>query len=393
MFLIFGLFIFENFRNKNYSLAKQNTFFFSTNDKKNSDGYTFLSLGCAKARSALPSNIATHPDVSTLMKNIKRSVVEETNNDSNDCDDAKKSKVTIQQAAVTAIPGQNEMNKKKSSVTSSDTHDYLMLPNHQMNIQRNVLGIKRGNLFRKPISKVTKKSPLWNLSKLIDEVDSSTPNKKNSTPVTVSDTASEVHPNSQPIIDDIKTTVSQSAVAKGNVANDPSKSIKATLSKAIEKVEKVIASRNANLITPNKQDDNPAKADTSNQTKEIPAAGIKENVKTNTPAEADVKNKTTTPVTSSPIERTKDNKKNGDPYAEIAAGPDRPKIPELKTGNVEENDSPVMKLNNGEVKANNGKPLTGQHDVGGLLDRLTDKLNKEGKNSFKNDEFTEKKKK
>lgn len=272
-----------------------------------------------------------------------------------------------------------------SSLTSTDEHEYLMLPNHQMNVQRNVLGIKRGNLYRKP---TVRKSPLWSLSKLIEEVDAGaglTAAKKNATPsVAERETNAEIHPKSEPIAEDksAEKPTELSTIVKTNVATDPSKGIKATLSKAIEKVEKVIASRNAKLITPNnKPDENQSKRDNATETKEAPTDAAKETAPI---VSGDAKNKTTT-TNAAATESSKEgkNKKLGaDPYAEIAAGPDRPKIPELKTGNIDENDSPVMKMNNGAgkqvAKDANGKPLTGQHDVGGLLDRLTDKLNKGG---------------
>lgn len=86
-----------------------------------------------------------------------------------------------------------------------------------------------------------------------------------------------------------------------------------------------------------------------------------------------------------------------DPYAEIASGPDSPKVPDLKTGS-DKAGLPVMKVG-GEnaapepvsfdkgapqavrdpaapVSSSGGRP--GPQDVGGILDQITDKLNKGG---------------
>lgn len=85
-----------------------------------------------------------------------------------------------------------------------------------------------------------------------------------------------------------------------------------------------------------------------------------------------------------------------DPYAEIAMGPDKPKIPELKgeddsaaaqTGAIKLGaTNPSGNIGDGGGDSGEGgttassqtahsKPLAGMHDVGGLLDSLTDKVN------------------
>lgn len=81
-----------------------------------------------------------------------------------------------------------------------------------------------------------------------------------------------------------------------------------------------------------------------------------------------------------------------DPYAEIASGPDSPKTPELKTG-TDKAGLPVMKMGpNSEPESvsfdkadSSPEPVPvqsdspnrpGPQDVGGILDKLTDKLNK-----------------
>ena len=83
-----------------------------------------------------------------------------------------------------------------------------------------------------------------------------------------------------------------------------------------------------------------------------------------------------------------------DPYAEIASGPDSPKVPDLKTGSDKaglpvmkvggENSSPEpVSFDKGEPQevrepaapaASGGRP--GPQDVGGILDQITDRLNK-----------------
>lgn len=84
-----------------------------------------------------------------------------------------------------------------------------------------------------------------------------------------------------------------------------------------------------------------------------------------------------------------------DPYAEIAVGPDSPKMPDLKTGS-EKTGLPVMKIDPSgsppeqvsfdkadEPTSPKLSPLAsssraGPQDVGGILDQLTDRLNKGG---------------
>ena len=84
---------------------------------------------------------------------------------------------------------------------------------------------------------------------------------------------------------------------------------------------------------------------------------------------------------------------SADPYAEIAVGPDSPKMPDLKTGS-DKAGLPVMKVDpsnggpepvsfNKDPGAMAPKPVAagssnrpGPQDVGGILDQLTDKLNK-----------------
>ena len=278
-------------------------------------------------------------DISALERGVKRSLPED--NEESDWDNAKKSSVEIKEAAVSAIPGQNEdsvmtseKNAKKSNV-NKDSHEYLMLPTKKALVEK-----ERKDKLEKPNKK---HSPLWSLSKLIENTDVKGAKKTNVVPQ--------------------KTSLKiEKGSAKSNLAtsSDPAKAIKATLSKAIEKVEKVIANKNANLI---KTGDSRTKSgsDSSKSTKSD--------------------SKPSVPVKMAAPAAPKD------PYAEIAMGPDRPKIPELKSDAGDS--SPVMKMANGEMKPvssgstdpamRNAKPLAGEHDVGGLLDRLTDKLNSGGK--------------
>ena len=85
--------------------------------------------------------------------------------------------------------------------------------------------------------------------------------------------------------------------------------------------------------------------------------------------------------------------KVADPYAEIAGGPDSPKMPDLKTGS-EKAGLPVMKIDPSGSPPEpvsfdkvdepvSSKPVSGgsssragPQDVGGILDQLTDRLNK-----------------
>ena len=83
---------------------------------------------------------------------------------------------------------------------------------------------------------------------------------------------------------------------------------------------------------------------------------------------------------------------SADPYAEIAQGPDSPKLPELKTGNEAagaEQSAPMLKMDESASKpqassSSSSAPVAGgqrstPQDVGGLLDSLTDRLNSAGK--------------
>lgn len=302
-----------------------------------------------------------------------------------DCDNAKKSIVEIKQAAVSAIPGKNEdstmsattseMNEKKSNV--KDSHDYLMLPGKESASASNTF-LERKDRLEKPNKK---HSPLWSLSKLIENVD--TKGSKKATVI-------------------VKPSKLEKASSKSNLATatDPASAIKATLSKAIEKVEKVIAVKNAKQITPVKavvrsspsispsspssttptndkeQHHTSATSAVTGQTKSSGAAT--DSGKSSSSTSTQAANAKTAPAPEKVTIK--------DPYAEIAAGPDRPKIPELKSDAGDS--SPVMKMQGGEMKpvnsfsadpaARNAKPLAGEHDVGGLLDRLTDKLNSGG---------------
>lgn len=281
--------------------------------------------GLAKAsvntKRSIISNGNLNVDVSALEKGVKRSISEE-----DDCDNVKKSIVEIKEAAVSAIPGQNEeiTNEKKSNVQQKDSHEYLVLPN------KDTLPLERKDKLEKPNKK---HSPLWSLSKLIENVDSKSAKKAN-------------------VVKQKTPTKSDKSSTKSNLATatDPAKAIKATLSKAIEKVEKVIASKNGDARSSKTSDSKSSKPSNTEKITVVKAAAPK------------------------------------DPYAEIAMGPDRPKIPELKSDAGDS--SPVMKMANGEMKPvsgissdpamRNAKPLGGEHDVGGLLDRLTDKLNSGG---------------
>eukprot|EP00794_Sanderia_malayensis_P003239 gene3239-3720_t len=101
-----------------------------------------------------------------------------------------------------------------------------------------------------------------------------------------------------------------------------------------------------------------------------------------------------------PVASSKPAAASKDPYAEIASGPDSPKTPDLKTGS-EKAGLPVMKVDpNSESpeqvsfdKPEEGGPADiappvqdsssssrrpGPQDVGGILDKLTDRLNKGG---------------
>lgn len=298
------------------------------------------------AKRSIVSNGNLNIDVSALEKGVKRSISE----GEDDCDQSKKSNIEIKQSAVSAIPGKNEdsTNEKKSNVKA-----YLVLPDHHDK--------DNGSPSRKDKQEKTDKkhSPLWSLSKLIDSVDLKTNAKKGSISFKGTNKSNESST--------VKVHKNEKGVSKASVVSDPTKVIKATLSKAIEKVEKVIASKNANLITPEKAITRSKEPSEKAKTQSVAAPKSKEA-------------SPSPPVIKSPVKAPVK-----DPYAEIAMGPDRPKVPELKSDSNGD-DGPVMRMSNGEMKPadlgsssfKDSKPLAGQHDVGGLLDRLTDKLNSGG---------------
>ena len=310
-----------------------------------------------------------------------------------DCDNAKKSSVEIKQSAASALPGKNVEaiieNEKKSKVIISDkeiNHEYLMLPGkEEAGSSINAPVVERKDKLEKP-SNNKKHSPLWSLSRLIENSAVDMTGSKKATVV----------------VKPLPTKVGK-ASTKSNLM-DPSTAIKATLSKAIEKVEKVIAVKNAKEITPAKAAvRSPSKPTSSSSSWSSTTAGqTKASGKnlTNTTNTGSGKSTTTSNGGSASSSANKSSSSStapqksaekttiDDPYAEIAMGPDRPKIPELKSDAGDA--SPVMKMSGGEMKpvnsmsadpaARNAKPLGGEHDVGGLLDRLTDKLNSGGKN-------------
>lgn len=292
----------------------------------------------------------------------RRSDSKSSDND-NDCDNAKKSNVDIKQSAVSAVPGRNEdsiksiqLNEKKSKV--KDVHEYLVLPKlqHQQGSSDNQE--KRKDSLEKPNKK---HSPLWSLSKLIENVEVKTEKKEKISP-------------KQNTLSLKDSKVAEKGLGKSSLATDPTKAIKATLSKAIEKVEKVIATKNANQITPQKADVRAAKPAEAKQSTSSSSPST-------TNASAKSKNPDTAVVSAASVKAPVK-----DPYAEIALGPDRPKIPDLKRDSSDNTN--VMNMGEGEAKSmgssapaaamQSGKPLAGEHDVGGLLDRLTDKLNSGG---------------
>ena len=320
-------------------------------------------------------------DVSALSGGVKRrrSTPEEHEED---CDNAKKSMVEIKQTAVSAVPGRNEESTTTTTISSSeknekkskvkDSHDYLMLPGKEAD--SNNIDLQRKDKLEKPNKR---HSPLWSLSKLIENVD--TKGAKKATVV-------------------VKPIKHEKAASKSNfaTATDPSNAIKATLSKAIEKVEKVIAVKNAKEITPAKAVVRSASKPTSSvangkEQHQAPTSQTKSSsATTGKPSSTSTQSSIgggSGAEKAAGIAHAAEKVTVKDPYAEIALGPDRPKIPELKSDAGDA--SPVMKMQGGEMKpvnnllssdpaARNAKPLAGEHDVGGLLDRLTDKLNSGG---------------
>lgn len=341
----------------------------------------FLACGSAKAsltskRSTIISNGDLNIDVSALSGGVKRRRRSMPEEHDDDCDNAKKSIVEIKQAAVSAIPGKNEdssplvtgseRNEKKSNV--KDSHDYLMLPGKESTSNTD---LERKDKLEKPNKK---HSPLWSLSKLIENVD--TKGSKKTTVI-------------------VRPSKLERAASKSNLATatDPANAIKATLSKAIEKVEKVIAVKNAKQITPVKAIVRSPSSSSGSSDKEQHQSTVTGQTKSGSTTTNNEKSSSSASTQSGTAKAAPSapapapvKAKVQDPYAEIAAGPDRPKIPELKSDAGDA--SPVMKMQGGEMKpvnslsadpaARNAKPLAGEHDVGGLLDRLTDKLNSGG---------------
>ena len=282
-------------------------------------------------------------DVSALNKGVRRRRRSTSEANDSDCDNAKKSSVDIKQSAVSAIPGRNEesisSNDKKSKV--KDVHEYLVLPKQQGVLSDQE---KKKDALEKPNKK---HSPLWSLSKLIETVNVKSDKKTNISP-------------KQNTLSLKNAKAVEKGSGKSSLATDPAKAIKATLSKAIEKVEKVIANKNANQITPHKGE-----------------------VRESKPTESSKSTSNNTLTTTKTISEPSVKATLKDPYTEIALGPDRPKIPDLKSDSAE--NSNVMRMGEGDVKSSatsaamkGEKPLAGEHDVGGLLDRLTDKLNSGG---------------
>ena len=216
-------------------------------------------------------------------------------------------------------------------------------------------GLKR-TVLKRPNLKSLRNSPLWSLSKLIDDVSTITEANKRLKNNTSEKTAENIQE---------KLLNKKVITGKLTLENDEKKSmtkntttlsgLKSTLNSAIDKIQKLVAHKEKK---------------TENSTKDIDG---KQNIDL-TPANGTTKEKG--PTYAKPL----------DPYAEIASGPDRPKLPELKTDDeakaaaadaADAAEKTTATLS--DQKETPVQPLSGQHDVGGLLDSLTDKLNAAGK--------------
>ena len=216
-------------------------------------------------------------------------------------------------------------------------------------------GLKR-TVLKRPNLKSLRNSPLWSLSKLIDDVSTITEANKRLKNNTSEKTAENIQE---------KLLNKKVITGKLTLENDEKKSmtkntttlsgLKSTLNSAIDKIQKLVAHKEKK---------------TENSTKDIDG---KQNIDL-IPANGTTKEKGPT------------SKKPLDPYAEIASGPDRPKLPELKTDDeakaaaadaADAAEKTTATLS--DQKETPVQPLSGQHDVGGLLDSLTDKLNAAGK--------------
>ena len=204
---------------------------------------------------------------------------------------------------------------------------------------------------RKPNLRTLKNSPLWSLSKLIDDVSLITGNKKTGH-------SSSILESSKAAEEKTKLKISFAEALEPNLHKTFDK-------KTVSKEKKV-----DNLI------DRALPSSPSSSSSSSKYSLNKDSTKTGAVnLTSSEKNKN---LTNEKINVTKQEPKEApDPYAEIAAGPDRPKIPVLKTDD-QSSDLAPMKMET----MKNFKPLSGQHDVGGLLDSLTDKLNAGGKHKF-----------
>lgn len=216
-------------------------------------------------------------------------------------------------------------------------------------------GLKR-TVLKRPNLKSLRNSPLWSLSKLIDDVSTITEaNKrlKNNTSEKTAENIQEKLLNKKVITG--KLTLENDEKKSMTKNNTTLSGLKSTLNSAIDKIQKLVAHKEKK---------------TENSTKDIDG---KQNIDL-IPANGTTKEKG--PTYTKPL----------DPYAEIASGPDRPKLPELKTDDeakaaaadaADAAEKTTATLS--DQKETPVQPLSGQHDVGGLLDSLTDKLNAAGK--------------
>ncbi|XP_065666200.1 uncharacterized protein LOC100202793 [Hydra vulgaris] len=205
---------------------------------------------------------------------------------------------------------------------------------------------------RKPNLKTLKNSPLWSLSKLIDDVSLLTANKKTDRLVSTADSSKAVEEKN-------KLKINFAEASEPNLHKTAEKKSVSKDKKVDNLIDRVLSSTkyssskdNVKVVTDNVKTANTKTANITSSEKVKNVTGEKTNI--------------TTVTTQQPKEAP-------DPYAEIAAGPDRPKIPVLKTDDPSSDLAP-MKMET----MKNFKPLSGQHDVGGLLDSLTDKLNAGG---------------
>lgn len=182
-------------------------------------------------------------------------------------------------------------------------------------------------------------------------------------------------------------------------AIDDKEGLRAALAKAIDRVEKVVANKNG-VLAPKKGAEKKNETKPAVTTSSAAANATQSAVNTTATADksTDISNTTVSRNATVAAEPEKAPVKavEKDPYAEIAMGPDKPKIPELKG---EDGETPgggsLMKLGDQGVQSmgdgagaaaaaagggGGGKmePLAGMHDVGGLLDSLTDKVNLAG---------------